>query len=671
MNGRDTTARERAMQAQKRKRLAWIVALVLLALWQASRSDEVPLEVVPLEIAPPLVSEPEPSGERVTESTAPSETAARTDSTPAAAHREPADLELAYAFTLQVQVLDLYALPVPDARVYVAPSRCALALWPEPTDGSGKVSIQCRGRQSELAVFVSVMAYGIAEPLRLVTLKSDLATTCSIVARGRAHEPTALLQMIERDGGDVAQAVARASERKMMLESQQKRTDVRQGSVRRRDEYDTLCGRTLMLFTFIHCAFCHEPSLAQSYAPFGSARSMKPYDSGAPMFADLAVANDGTAVDDTENQPSLPERKPGARKVLNELETSLRREFGVARVGSVTGIVHNESGTPQPGVQVVWQASNGLVRNRAETDAEGRYRIGLPTTGACTLLACGIGIGRDEAMVAAVPMGVVHQDFHLRATSFVRGTATDETGAPLQGARVEFHSDVEDGTGLAVTGSDGSFALAQLPRSGRCLLWPKDQDLHLPVFLSDSVLPDAQGVVLKLPKEPPQRARIRLLPKLPRGREHSRVCIRVLQLDSGRATQLEGSSIAGGFQLEGLMAGPYRIEVGAEGLGWVTLSPLHLDGRGLWNLGSIEWPAPGSLRFFDSDSAIPVRSRAIEFRLQRDDTDLLTDPFWLDADSVSLPAGNYAVIWHTGTGEKRTAAITIEAGGNHELSLAP
>ncbi|MEQ1633204.1 MAG: carboxypeptidase-like regulatory domain-containing protein [Planctomycetota bacterium] len=671
MNGRETTARDKAVEVRQRRRLAWIMALVLLLLWQAIRSDDGPPEVVPDEVAPPLVQAPEQNSNAIAEWTEPSETTVRTDTTPAAARREPADLVLPYAFTLHVQVLDLYSLPVPDARVFVAPTRCALALWPEPTDGSGKVTIQCQGRRSELSVFVSVLAYGIAEPLRLVTLKSDVATTCSIVSRGRAHEPTALLQMIERDGGDVAQAVARASERKMLFESNQKRMDVRQGSVRRRDEYDTLCGRTLTLFTFIECTFCHEPSLAQSYAPFGSARSMKPHDSSAPIFADLAVANDGTAMGDTEDKPSPPARKRGTRKVVNELETALTREFGSTRIGSVTGIVRNEAGAPQPGVQVVWQATTGLVRNRAETDAEGRYRIGLPTTGACTLLACSIGLGRDQALVAAVPMGVVHQDFDLRATSFVRGTASDETGAPLQGARVEFHSDVEDGTGLAVTGSDGSFALAQLPRSGRCLLWPVDQDMHLPVFLSDSVLPDAQGVALRLPKEPPQRARLRVLPKLPLGREHSRVCIRVLQLDSGRATQLQGSSIAGGFQLEGLMAGPYRIELGAEGLGWVTLSPLHLDGRGLWNLGAVEWPSPGTLRFLDSDSAIPVRARAIEFRLQRDDTDLLTDPFWLGADSVSLPAGEYAVIWHTATGEQKTAAITVEVGGNHELSLAP
>ncbi len=645
-------------------------ALLLVALWLLTGDAAEEPEVADSMTAPPLVTEPE----AVSWSHAPPVDEARTGMSTnddrATATRTAADLRLPCAFELRVLVVDPLGLPVPEARVFVAPPCCALALWPDATDARGMVTIAVHGREAQLEVWFAVLAYGVAEPLRNARLDASSPRTCTVVARGQEHHPEALLDLIDAEHGDLETAVARAAERKGWMDQKTKPTP-RAGRVRRRDDADTLCGRSLSLFARIDCGVCHAPTLVQCYAPFGSAVPMRAGLGYHRLFADLQPRTrgiDGSGPPEADAKTKPPRRE---RHRTDDLEAALSREVGAARMGSVTGTVRAENGAPQPGVLVAWRAADGVVRNRAETDAEGRYRIGLPASGACTLVAAGGGRGRDEALVAAVPSGVVQQDFTLHLRGFVHGFALDETGAPLAGARVEFSSDVEDGTGLGVTASDGSFALAQLPRSGRCLLWPKDADLRLPVLLSDSVLPDAEGVSLRLSADPPQRSRLRVEAKLPAGCEAARICVRLLQIDTGRGTHLESSPIAGGFRLEGLMAGPYRLELGAEGLGWVTLGPIHLDGRGLWDLGAVELPKPGSVRLSDVEGTPSPQSRKLDFRLQRQDTDILVEPQWLDATTAALPPGNYAVLWRTPDGKLRTAAIAVASGSEVALSLIP
>src|SRR5262249_52307882 len=275
--------------------------------------------------------------------------------------------------------------------------------------------------------------------------------------------------------------------------------------------------------------------------------------------------------------------------------------LGPARSAFVWGMVTTADGKPAFGVPVAW-LQDGELRMRVFTDADGRYDLRLPVGVACTLTCAGGSKGSATVTTVAVANGLVRSDLHLDLPLPLRGSALDDRGDPLVGWRVEF----DDGSAadtLATTREDGGFELAGPERAGRLLLWPPDLDLRLPVLISDLVLPGAMPVQLRLSVQTPARSRLRVRPVLPAGHERARVELRLLPIHPGRGAFFVRTGTDEGFDLEGLASGPYRVEIGAQGLGWMSVGPLWLDGHGLQPLGALRFPVPGSVHLLVAEGA--------------------------------------------------------------------
>jgi Ca-activated chloride channel family protein len=84
---------------------------------------------------------------------------------------------------------------------------------------------------------------------------------------------------------------------------------------------------------------------------------------------------------------------------------------GVARAGTVTGVVVDDAEVPLPGVDVVLTAADG-TRIEAETDAGGQVRMEL-SAGTATITASGEGFGQRTMWVVVPEVGDVSWILHL------------------------------------------------------------------------------------------------------------------------------------------------------------------------------------------------------------------------------------------------------------------
>jgi hypothetical protein len=558
----------------------------------------------------------------------------------------PPDLSLRHRFTLRLQVVDRYGLPVADARMFVAPRLCGFGIVDGATDARGRLEFSCSGRRDSIELWVAVMAFGTVEPLHVVTLVAGQPLPLAVAVRGRAHEPTQLVELL--DAGAPPERLHDVAK-----EQRARRDAPRQGALQRFDELDTLCGRQLLLTREIACLSCHRPSQVSAYESLRWAPKLTPSLHILARFSDLLL-----------DPPDLTTRAPRRENRRDDdagQVQRLRQEHGQDHVGFVAGRVRAQTGEAVVGVPVAWLTADGAVRSRTHSGPDGAFRLPVGSDAPCTVVAAGGGLGRSEALLVAPGAGTAPHDFLLRPAMTVVGQAMDAAGAALAGWDVTFDGLDEPGSALATTGDDGSYALSHLPRSGRCLLWPKDQDLRLPVVAPDPALPDAR-VDLRL--SVPTRARLRVHPRLPPGYEHRKVELRIVQVATGRGAHMLVSRFDSAFELEGLAPGFYRGELGAQGLGWIEFGPVHLDGRGLWDLGPIELQLPGVVRLVDAGGAPPPDSFAPSFYRRRDDTDVLVRAHVLGPGRVELPAGDYAMLWRAGG--KRRGSQTVRATAGEE-----
>lgn len=628
-----------------------VLLLMLLALW------------------PALGTEPPPDAEAGTAAAAavdPPVAASSRDAprvaTPAAPPVEvpaepapPADLSLPHRFEFELRVVDAFGLPVPDAHLFVAPEQCGFGLAPEPTDLRGRATFACRGRTLTLGLWVLVLARGIVESVRFVTLQADEPAVLCCTARGAVPESTDLEKWL---------AAAASEDLRLRLHQQiqqqrsRKERAQRRGRLLRRDELDVLCGRSIFLFAAMDCIQCHVQTRVQAYRPLEFAADLLPGMHPASRFLDLRA-----------RAPGLEERRKRFRELQAPAAADWRqrmvRQHG-GTLGTVAGRVTTADGAPPGVVPVAWLDELGGLRYRSETDAAGAYAIDVPAGRPCRLVAGGGADGRAEATVVAVPGGRVDRDFVLEQPLCLRGRASDERGDPLVGWRVTFQGDPEPGAALAETREDGSFAMTLETLRGECLLWPPDADLRLPVVASGLVTAGAAEVDLQLPHDPPTRARLRLRVGLPPGHEHERVEMRVLQTATGRATHMSVGRFDDAFDLEGLPAGSYRGEVGTPGLGWAAFGPVHLDGRGLWDVGTVFLPRPGLLRVEVGHGVSVPFTGVWSIWRQGPATDVRVDAE-PRGDRVPLPPGDYALLW-IDEGRERSVAFSIVAG--HETAIA-
>jgi RNA polymerase sigma factor (sigma-70 family) len=155
----------------------------------------------------------------------------------------------------------------------------------------------------------------------------------------------------------------------------------------------------------------------------------------------------------------------------------------------IRGVVTDkETGKPLADVVIRVRADQGLLPGSGamlttRTDQDGRYELlGCPKSSAYHLVAQPADTGRYFAVIVGVAdtpgLTPLMADIKLLPGIVVRGTVRDErTGKPIPGAKVHYYPlnpnaasrDLEDYAwteSAAITGADGSFAVAALPGLG-------------------------------------------------------------------------------------------------------------------------------------------------------------------------------------------------------------
>jgi protocatechuate 3,4-dioxygenase beta subunit len=98
---------------------------------------------------------------------------------------------------------------------------------------------------------------------------------------------------------------------------------------------------------------------------------------------------------------------------------------------------------------------------RGISDADGGFRLGLPT-GGTYLLICAAENHQPVASMVAMGMGEVRRDITLAGASVVEGRVLRHGGEPISGATVTLTDARGEVVGAAVTGPDGEYVLADL-----------------------------------------------------------------------------------------------------------------------------------------------------------------------------------------------------------------
>src|SRR5262249_11565506 len=182
------------------------------------------------------------------------------------------------------------------------------------------------------------------------------------------------------------------------------------------------------------------------------------------------------------------------------------------------------------------------------------------------------------------------------------------------------------------------------------------------------VLPGAMPVQLRLSVQTPARSRLRVRPVLPAGHERARVELRLLQIDTGRGAFFVRTGTDEGFDLEGLASGPYRVEIGAQGLGWMSVGPLWLDGHGLQPLGALRFPVPGSVHLLVAEGAkSPLEVQHAIWR-RGEHTDVAVEVVASDATHFQVPPGDYALAWRD-HGVPRAVAFMVRSAEETAVAI--
>ena len=551
----------------------------------------------------------------------------------------PVDLAHAFSFAFDVALIDEYGLPVPEAVVFVAPSACGFARWPEPSDSRGELRLRWRGRARTMRVEVAVLAWGVLQPMRRFELEAEKPRRVALPIAARRQDEATLARIAERDEYD----------------RRRDRERVRHGRLRKRDDLDVLCGRTQLLFGAFECVDCHEPSRVAAYENLARAPIARPGLHPFAVFADLgagAAAEEAPAATGDESSERVVRRQQGDRN-----RPPPRRNAAVA---TVRGTVVDRDGEPAALVPVAWLDRDGGLRLVTETDAFGRFRLEPVAEGVLRLVAGGGDQGRAEGLVTAFAALAVEWHGRLDPGSVVRGSVHDEQGLPLVGWRVEFERDTGDSADWATTRDDGAFTFTDVLGGGQCLVWANDGSCRLPLLYGRFALADAAPVALTLDPAAPTRARLRVHPVLPPSFAKARVEVRVVQLDTGRVAPLVASGHDDSFELECLPTGPYTVELGAPVLGWVETRAIPLDGRGLWDLGRVHLPTPARVRLVPARGVASPLDREHALYRRNPEVDVRAAYHRERDDELVVAPGDYVLVWRDESGTRAVAFQAID-----------
>ncbi|MEC7584226.1 MAG: hypothetical protein VYE77_07905 [Planctomycetota bacterium] len=535
----------------------------------------------------------------------------------------------------------------------------SFGLLPQPTNRLGITRFTCRGRRPELQLWLAAVAFGELQTMQVARLTSGQETTVVCLVEGQTRETSHLQELRTTEAPNEVLTQWRNRKRSAPVEaSTEQVTGQRRGQIQLRDADEILCGRDLMVFDELACVDCHAASEVATYLPFTLARDLLAKMHPAAVFTDLQTGRPGR------------EERTNRRLRLERQQDPTRQARPPTQV--VRAVVQGNIRTPNGGnpgiVPIAWLDQDGSLIERYATDAAGHYRLALPAGETCHLVAGGGSAGRASAYVLPATGSTVRQDFALQRSLELPGVVLDTEDLPLADWRITYFSEPGPSATSARSDNNGSFLLAPPSMTGRCLLWPSRRSLKLPVLATATVSSTGPSLQLRLSKNAPARARLRLRPGLPLGHTDKPVELRLLQMDTGFATHLVQTGVDEAFELEGLTAGFYRGELGAPGLGWVSFGPIHLDGRGLWDCGTITLPPPGRVLIHDEAAIWPLPNTQFACYRQTDDTDVAA-PTELAADgSLSLPAGQYALLWRHGN-QLRSTSFSVRSAETTTLSL--
>jgi hypothetical protein len=558
---------------------------------------------------------------------------------------EDADLDHPFAFAIELRFIDTHGLPVPDVRVFLAPSLCGFSLWPEASDARGEIHMGWRGRQRSMALQVAVVAHGVLQPMRHFELVADSTRQWTMVVQGKQQDAQALAKMRARTEQGLREDTWRVK-----LERDQRA--VRQGRLQRSDDLDVLCGRSLLLFQSFHCTNCHTQSQVGVYATLARSGVMS---AGLHPFTRF-------------QGPREAKRDKVAKASPKKIVPPTATAAGPTRASQayVVGTVLAADGRPAALVSVACLDARGGLVAQTTTSTAGSYRLGPMAPGAVTLLAGGDQEG-DVRTILVVLAGDENQwHCHLIRSGVVAGHARDENGGVLREWRVEFEGLKGEWADLAMTGQDGRFAMAAVARARACVLWAPDGELRRPVVHGRVALPDATPVAFVLDAAAPTRARLRVHPSVANGAA-VQVEARVLQIESGRVAPMTPTGFDDTCEIGGLCAGGYRVEVGADTLGWLCCPTVQIDGRGVWDLGSVQLPTPGRVRLRLPDG-IPLSGLEHGFYRRTPDVDVLAAPRTLPDGTLQLPVGDYVLVWRAHE-QRHAVALQVDAERVRDVDL--
>jgi mono/diheme cytochrome c family protein len=439
-----------------------------------------------------------------------------------------------HAFELRIRVLDRDGLAAVDRAVVVAPADCVPNAWPRKTDRDGSVLATWRARAAVMS-----MLLGVVEDLP------------------RGHVPA--LRRIEVQAGRPLEV-----------------TLLRDPVACTRDQTPTAT-RTEFL---PGCARCHGDgarfrALLDADLDWWGKNSARPdAPAGSTPFADRLLPT------------------PATTSIFEDMWESSVGD--TAAIGVLHGTVRDAAGNPAAGVTVAWGREPDRPGGRTVTDEQGEYSFSWLPPGRIEVRAGGgdLGLARLTVEVPAVSTSVPQRaDLWLEKGATVRGRALDLEGGPLAGFVVELLGLDGRWVDACTTRADGSFELPNQPPGPSTLLLTRAAG-DLPIASASNVTADGPELRLGLRESGPADGSIRI--RVRAEVDARAVEVRAWHLASGRGRALTRQGEE--FSTDGLPAGRYHLEIGAEACGRLDLGEVPVDGRTGIDLGEVVLPAPAELR---------------------------------------------------------------------------
>jgi hypothetical protein len=604
-----------------------------------------------------------------------------------------------FEFELSCTVLEHYGLPVQGVQVLFAPFGCSLNLWPLPTQSDGTTVLRWRGKQPSMQMAICIREPGpqqdrSVDALQLVQAHASAKQHIAFLVGGplpgkQPGQQGALGQLVHAAAvqGKAANGCEFASQRRDCTTCHEqpgalaatRKLHARSGLHPEANFVDRLLTR--------HVPVPVDPSatatnrfLAASFAQHLAGREQDV----AKLLAESWVQTGARIEVATTNQTLLARagfvrgiaRSNGlqqaglaleARMVGGSLTLSLRQPPATPTTGRIAGRVFASDGRTAAGVMVVISRDSTQPEQSTTTDARGAYSFDHIPPGTVHVRAG----GRDEGLalhsVQVAAGSTTPADLSLSRGAAITGRAFGADGTPLRGWRVEFVATHEPWIGACETREDGRFDLPNPPGSGRLMLFAPDGP-RLPVAVEPFVLPGAGDVLFDLRATGEAKGALLVGVRCPVGVVAPEA--RIWQLESGRGVSIPNAK-AGAFLLQGLAAGSYRVEVGADGSGWQDLGTHWVDGKNQTNLGVVEASQPCHVSIVEAEQSRPVRRMAVEIYRRRPDCDVRADGVKLDAAGVLLlPPGDWLLLWPQAGGQIGLRTFACRGGDAIEVPLA-